>query len=453
MSWLEKYKQLKKISNVSLLEESPQLPIVIRGVIITFVVIIFLIIWASFATIQETSTTFGEIVPKGRIQKVQDPAGGVVKTVFVNNGEIVKRGQVLIKMDEASRKAELEKAQSREIALILNKERLEAYVAKKPADLLQWSQAVIQSKYNTVERQDQINNLLTEEKALLASQNTKRSEQREILHVQLAQQEDQLKKFENQLVVWDKHIGLLEQEQKIYLKLKTEQYISHRGYLTILRELNSARGERERLISEINRLKKVVTEYSHKISELDATLDAAAQKELGEVNDELLTVRHQIEKLESALQQTDIRAPVYGIIKGLRVFAGNVVQPGGLLVEVVPLNEDMVAETRIHPKDIGHVQVGDEVIVKPVAYDYARYGSIKGTLVEISASTFTDENDKPYYKAVTKLSRQYLQYGKQKKHLIPGMTVTADIITGKKTLMEYLLKPIRSSASEAFHER
>ncbi len=453
MNWFGKYRQLKKVSNASLLEESPQLPLVMRGIYVSFIVIVMLIIWASFATIQETATAYGEIVPKGRVQKVQDPTGGIVKEVLVNNGQTVEKGQVIIKMDEVARKAELEKARSREVTLILNQERLQAYIARKPPDWVQWSQAVVKSKYNAVEQQDKINNLLAEEKAYLISQNTKRAEQEQILKSQLDQEKEQLKKFENQLVVWDKHIKLLEEEQAIYLKLKREQYITHKGYLAILQELNSARGERERLQSEVRRIQDVIVEYTHKMQELDVSLNATAQQELGEINDELLGVRHQLEKLEDSLQQTSIRSPVHGIVKGVRVFAGNVVQPGALLVEIVPLDEKMLAEVHIDPKDIGFVQVGDPARIKLTTYDYARYGSINGTLIDVSPDSFLDENQKPYYKAVIQLEQQYVQQGHEKKSLIPGMTLTADIITGKKTLMTYLLKPIRTSTSTAFGER
>ena len=135
------------------------------------------------------------------------------------------------------------------------------------------------------------------------------------------------------------------------------------------------------------------------------------------------------------------------------MFAGNVVKPGGLLLEVVPYSQEMVVETRIRPRDIGHIKVGDPVTVKVLTYDYARYGSVKGTLTSISASTFTDTNtNKPYYRATTTLKSQYVGNPHHKKSL-PGMTVEADVTTGEKTLMQYLLKPIRSSTGSAFRER
>ncbi|WP_423063769.1 biotin/lipoyl-binding protein [Candidiatus Paracoxiella cheracis] len=238
MNLFKRYRQLKRMSTTALLEESPQLPLIFWGVIVISTIILLLILWASFATIQETAITYGEVVPMGHEQKVQHLEGGIVQQVFVSNGDEVKKGQLLIKMDEAASKAELEKARSQEIALTLNKERLEAYLEKKPANLLKWSQAVIRSKYNTVDRSEEIKELLEEEKALLASQNEKRQNQESILKDQLTQEQEQLKKFEHQLQVWDQHLKLLTEELEIFKKLKREQYVSHRGYLTILRELN-----------------------------------------------------------------------------------------------------------------------------------------------------------------------------------------------------------------------
>lgn len=453
MNLFKQYKQLKNISTASLLEESPQLPLIFWGVFVTAVIILALILWASFATIQEVATSYGEIIPIGHVQKVQHLEGGIVKSVLVSNGEEVRKGQLIIQMDETASKAELAEARSREIALILDKERLQAYIERQPANLVKWSQAVIQSKYNIVGRYDEINRLLQKEKALLDSQNEKRKNRREALEAQLEQKKTELKKYQHQLKVWARHLSLLTEEFEMYRKLRAENYVSHRDYLNILRDLNNAKGEQSRLITEISKLKEVIVEYHHKLKELDATFDAEALKELGIVDNKLLEERHEIERLENSLKHSDVYSPVTGIVKGLQVFASNVVKPGGLLVEIVPLNQEMVAETRIQPRDIGHIKIGDPVIVKALTYDYARYGSIKGKLIEISATTFLDENNKPYYKAVTKLNQQYLVHNNEKKYIKPGMTVTADIITGKKTLMQYLLKPIQTSTATAFRER
>ncbi|OGO93341.1 MAG: hypothetical protein A3F41_01420 [Coxiella sp. RIFCSPHIGHO2_12_FULL_44_14] len=451
MNFFKKYAYLKQASTASLLEESPQLFFIIRGIVIIAVIVLLLIAWASVATIQEVATTYGEIVPIDRVRSIQHLEGGIVKRVLVKDGEKIQEGQLLVQMDETASKAELEKTRSHEVTLMLDKERLQTYLSKKPADFQQWRDEIM--RHRVAVNEQEIDERLAKEKDLLISQNEDRTNQEEILKIQFIQQEQQLRKFEHQLQVWNKHLQLLTEEFSMYEKLKEEQYIAHRDYLTILRELNNAQGEQARLIAEITRLKESLIEHQYKLKELNSTLNTAAQKELGTVNDELVETHHLIEKLESTQQHTEVRAPLSGIIKGVRVFAGNVVQPGGLLLEIVPLNQEMLAETRIAPKDIGHVAINDPVVVKLFTYDYARYGSLKGKLIEVSASSFTDDEGRPYYKAVTKLNQQYLLHDKKKKQLIPGMTVEADIVTGQKTLMQYLLKPIQHSTTSAFRER
>jgi len=182
-------------------------------------------------------------------------------------------------------------------------------------------------------------------------------------------------------------------------------------------------------------------------------LKEKALNELGVVTSNLQETRHKIEKLEERLTRMSVKATISGTVKGVRVFAGNVVQPGGLLLEIVPHGQEFLVESRVNPRDIGHIKVGDPVVIKILTYDYARYGSIKGKLTAISASTFDDPDGKPYYKATTSLNQQYLASRKGKKKLKAGMTVEASIVTGEKTLLQYILKPIHTTAGKAFRER
>lgn len=448
-----RYKQLHLISTATLLEESLHLRLILRAVIAVAILVALLVGWSAFVKIKETAQTFGELVPEGRVQVVQHLEGGIVSAVLVKNGDSVKQGQLLVQFSPASAQAELSQLRSREISLILNSERLRAYLDKKQANLLHWSDRVVKSKYNTVKNHQQIKNLLEDEKRYLAAQNKQREDQLSVLEATLQQRKEQLKEVENQKKVWEKHIELLTKQFDMYHKLRQKSLIAHKDYLTILREMNKAKGEYTGLLSKIEQTKQAIIEAKSKLNEVDSKLNEAAQKELGQANDDLLEVRHKIEKLEDQLKRTNVRAPVAGTVKGLEVAPGNVVKPGGLLLEVVPESETMVAETRVNPRDIGHIKVGDNVVVKVLTYDYARYGSIQGKLINLSASTFMDKEGKPYYKATISLAQQYVGRGATQKTLRPGMTVEANVQTGSKTLLQYLLKPIRTSASTAFRER
>lgn len=149
-----------------------------------------------------------------------------------------------------------------------------------------------------------------------------------------------------------------------------------------------------------------------------------------------------------------MRSPVRGIVKGLKLHTvGGVVAPGEVLLEIVPMDEELIVETRISPYDIGHVQVNQPAKVKVIAYDFARYGAISGVLKSISASTFRDDDGVPFYKGIIDLDKNHLGDDPDTNLVLPGMTVQADINTGEKSILQYLLKPIYVSASQAFRER
>ena len=447
------YHQLQKISTATLLEESGHLKLILKAVSTLVILLIVFIIWAAFTKIKETAVTYGEVVPKGQVQVIQHLEGGIITKVLVSNGERVKKGQLLIQFKPEATQAELDQLRGREISLILDTERLRAYIDGKSADIVKWSQAVINSKYNTVGHKAEIQKILGDEKILLNSMNTKRFDQENVLKVMIDRRKEELREAKQQRAVWKRHLDLLNKEFAMYEKLKKRNLIAHKDFLIVLRDLNKANGEYVRLGSDITQAAQDILEAENKLKELDSSLREKALTELGTISETLLETRHKIEKLEERLGRTNIKATVNGVVKGLAVFAGNVVQPGGLLLEIVPEGREFVVESRVNPRDIGHIKVGDPVVVKILTYDYARYGSLTGKLTSISASTFNDDDGKPYYKATIALDNQYLDSRKGKKQLKAGMTVEASIVTGEKTLLQYILKPIHTTAGKAFRER
>ena len=447
------YNQLHQISTATLLEESSHLRIVMHGIIIVAFLIIALIVWASFSSIKEVAVTYGEVIPKGKIQVIQHLEGGIVSKIYVNDGDTVKKGQMLVEMDIASVQTELSQLRGRDITLTLDEERMRAFLSNKKANLIQWSDQVIKSKYNTVNNQEQISALLEDEKKHLASQYKAYNDQKSILDVTLAKAHEHLREMNSQIKVSTKHIKLLTEEFNMYHKLKESDYISHRDYLVVVRELNQAKGELVSLKSRFEQGKQEITESEYKLRELSSAARAKVQQELGTVNDKLLETRHRIEKFEERIERSRIVSPVTGIIKGVSVFASNVIQPGAKLLEVVPLSKVMLVETHVNPRDIGHIHVGDDVKIKILTFDFARYGAITGKLKKLSASTFQESDKEPYYKATITLDKQYIGDNGNEKKLKPGMTVQADIVTGEKTILQYLMKPIHRARDAAFSER
>lgn len=229
----ENYRQLKRISKATLLEESGHLKLVLKVIFILVLLIIGFVIWAAFTTVKETAITYGEIIPQGKVRIIQHFEGGIVKEVLVNNGDEVKRGQSLIRLKPEVVKSELDQLRSREISQILDSERLHAYINNKKANLIQWSQVIINSKYNTVKNKNKIQKMLENEKNLLASMNQKRSDQESVLKVAIEQRKEELKQMLNQLKVWKRHLNLLNKTFKMYENLKEKNLIAHKDFLIV----------------------------------------------------------------------------------------------------------------------------------------------------------------------------------------------------------------------------
>lgn len=445
-------KQLKYISDAIYLEEASNIQLIMRGLVTVAALLLALIIWAAFAKITETTSTFGQLIPEGEIQTVQHLEGGIVAKLLVKEGDNVKKDQVVIQLRTTELEAELQELQSNEASLLLESLRLKAFLQNKNADPKVWAKELLASKYNEV-KPSEVKDLIGNQIYLLQSQYNELKQKEEGLQDNLAQHKEELNELMNKKKIWQTHIKLLTEEFKMYEGLKSKQYISSRDYLTIMREMNQAQGEGATLDSRAAQAKEAIGETQNKLEELAATARKDAYTQLTKDESELLALRFKISRAREQIARSAIKAPISGTVKGITVYPGNVAKPATVLMEIVPEGDKLIAESRIQPQDIGYIRVGAPVKVKVVTYDYARFGTINGKVYNISASTFLDDKGNPFYKAKIALDQQYLGSNAHKKALKAGMTIQADIITGSKTLLEYLLKPIQRSVTDSFRER
>ena len=189
-------------------------------------------------------------------------------------------------------------------------------------------------------------------------------------------------------------------------------------------------------------------------AELLARLREASGKEASKLGSELAELEQALQRARARVRRLKVRAPVAGVVKGLAVNTiGSVVEPGAVLMEIVPIGKSLVVESRVSTADVGHIRAGQPVEVRVASYESARFGTVEGTLERVSASTYVDEHGKPYYRAEVALSRKYLGNDPERAPLLPGMTVEADIITGHKSLLDDILKPVYRGFQTAFRER
>lgn len=435
VNWLDNDDTPRALTQSIALEES-HVPGILQtsiGLIAGFLGVFLL--WASLAPVEEVATTSGQIIPSGYIQNIQHLDGGIIQDIMVEDGQLVEKGQPLLKLDATNAEADLGQMKSRQTTLRLQAERLRSF-----------SNGNFSGASN--------HTLTADELDILRSMEDSRATQQNVLRDQLAQREKELEGIKATRAMLEKNVILMKREYDINRRMTARGSGSQIQEMTSERELNALRGQLSESMSQEKRAYDGINEARNRLQSLDAGLKEEAMKTLGQVEGELAETTKAIAKLENTSQRTTINSPVRGLVKGLSVHTiGAVVEPGRILMEIVPIEEELMVEALISPADVGNLAKGQDVKIKVSAYDFARYGNIPGNIDTISASTFQSEDGQSFYKAKIKLARNFVGTNAGKNQILPGMTVQADIVTGKKTVLEYLLKPIHQATQNAFQEK
>ena len=433
-------RQTRFLAQSVILEEGGSSGLV-RAAMITICVVICLFVgWSMVTNVDEVAVTSGEVVPSGQLQAIQHLEGGIVREILIEEGQLVERGQTMIRLDPTAAFTELQKLEARRAGLEIRSERLRAVGAGGVPD---WSK--VGNRYpSMIQDQQRIYEGTLE--ALFSRQETIRK--------QIEQRRSDLDVLVEREQTLNRSADIFAQELDVRERLYKEGLSSKIAYLDAKRQLNTARGELADLYSERDRATEAIKESQSRLDEIETEAREQALAELSESANELIQVEEALVEARDRVNRLEISAPVRGIVKGLLVHTvGGVIPPGEVIAEVVPLHKELVVEAKIQPRDVGHVRIGQPVTVKVTTYDSARFGGITGELRDVSASTFLDEQGDPYYKGIIELDRNYVGHDETQNRIMPGMTVQADIKTGKKTLFEYLLKPVYSSVSTSFRER
>lgn len=417
------------------LEEAPVPRLLLSAVALCCLTVAIFVTWAAISRIPEKVSAPGTVIPHGYSQTVQHLEGGIVREIMVREGDLVEAGQPLMQLDNTNATADLGQMNARLRALQLRGERLRQFVgvSEKTGD-----EAA----------------LTPEERAILTSMEESRESQRQVLREQIAQKKGELEGLQSSESTLRKNVALSESENNIRQTLLNKGYSSKLAALETEQKLNAMRGQLSDVISQGQRAEDAIREAESRLLSLDADLKQQAMQELGETEADIAELNQSMSKYQGTLSRTTIAAPVRGIVKGLTVNTiGAVIEQGKVLLEIVPLGAELILEALVQPMSIGNLQVGQKVDVKITAYDSTRYGAVPGHLESISASTFQTAEGAVYYKAQVRLERSYVGKDDTKNLILPGMTAQADIITGNRTILEYLLKPIYTTLESGFHER
>jgi len=405
-------------------------------------VIIWLIVWAYYAEIDALTRGQGKIIPSHQLQIIQNLEGGIVSEILVEEGESVKKGQILIKIDDTNfisnflenelRYNELEAKSIRLLAESTgNKFKASKEIEKKSPELIKHEKSLYLSNL------EQLNNNVLIYKRRLAQKRNERTEA-----------EAKLKQLQL-------NYKLIQQEVDINRPLVEKGIVSEVEFLQLQRQQSSLQGEMQAIKLSIPRLISVIEEQKNNIKEVNLKFRNTAKELYNETKAEMERLKRTNIAREDKVKRTYVRSPVDGTINQLLVnTVGGVVRPGMDIVEIVPSQDNLLVEAKIRPADIAFLYPGQKAIVKFSAYDFAIYGSLKGELTHISADTIVDEIDKQsYYLVRIKTDKNYLGSEKKKLKLIVGMTADVDIITGKKTVLDYILKPILRARENTLSER
>ena len=425
--------------NKALIEDAPRVVRLTIWGLIAFVV--FCLLWANFAVVDEVTRGDGKAIPSSRLQKIQNLEGGIVAELFVREGQIVNAGDPLLRLDDTRFASNVGETEADRLALLLRVERLSAEVQDR--------ELVVADEVREKAPRQADNEI-----QLFNSRKQQLLDEVAGLEEQLIQRQQELREFASKQGQFRNSLSLLRQEIRMSEPLVAEGAISQVEVLRLKRAEVEARGQLEATTLAIPRAQSAIKEVERKIDETRGRFRSDALTQLNEARTELSKIQSTGKALEDRVNRTLVISPVRGIVKQLLVTTiGGVIQPGSDLVEIVPLGENLLVEARIRPQDIAFLHPGQEAMVKFTAYDYTIYGGLKAELEQIGADTVTDDDGNSFYVIKLRTNKSHLGSEEHPLLIIPGMVASVDIITGKKSVLSYLLKPIIRARAEALRER
>jgi len=417
-------------------------PTRLRFVLYFWVVAIFMFVtWANFALIDEIARGDGEIIPSGENQMIQNLEGGIVEEILVNEGQEVKKGQILIKIDN-------QKSKSSFSSNTIKADALETKIVRLNAEA-SGQKFKVSSKLKK-----RLPEFVENEKSLYETNKQQLNSKLNALKERLSQKKTELSEAQNQLEYLKASSDYISKEVKMTQPMVAKGVRSKIDFLKLKREANEIISKYDATKKSIPRLKSAIKEVRSTIKEATLIFQGEAKVKMNEAIVELRGLRATSTALEDQVSRTVVRSPMNGIVQKLFIHTvGGVIKPGQDIMEIVPSDQTLLVEVKIKPSDIAFIYFGQKAIVKFSAYDFAIYGGLDGEVVLISADTIKDQKDNVFYTVRIKTNQNYLGDENKPLKIIPGMTVSVDIITGQKSVLDYILKPILKTKQYTFTER
>jgi len=407
----------------------------------TLLLLVIFLIWAAFSELEEVTRGEGKVVPSSHVQVIQNLEGGIVSEILVNVGDKVKKDQLLVRLDQTRFSSSFEENRAKYLSNKAKSARLKAEATGTaliiPEDILR-------------ERPD----IAARERQLYESRRMELNSSAEIKRQQIAQRTQEVKELEAKLEELNRTYSLLQKEIGMIKPLVKKGAASDVEVLQLERQASQMEGDINRTRHEIPRARSKLEESQAALREMNLNFRNKANTESNEVLREVDESASSSLALKDRLDRTSVRSPVDGIVNRVMVkTVGGVVQPGMDIVEIVPMHGNLEIEAKIKPSDIAFLHPGQKATIKFSAYDYTIYGSLNAELEHVSADSITDEKGNSFFIVRLRTDKSYLGTTKQPLPIMPGMITTVDILTGKKTVLSYILKPVLKARHMALRER
>ena len=399
------------------------------------------LLWAGFAVLEEVTTGEGKAIPSSKVQVIQNLEGGIVSDIFVREGQVVDKGDTLLRLDDTRFMSSRSESEVDRLTLTAQVERLAAEAEGRSLTL----PAEVTSSAPQV---------AADEQALYESRQRRLASEQRTLNEQLRQKTQELAEFRSKQEQFRSSLSLVQQELDMSAPLVSSGAVSPVEILRLKRNAVELRGSMNANTLAIPRAEAAISEIKSRVQESELGFRADAARELNEKRNDLARISASRIAIDDRMSRTTVVSPVRGIVKTLKVNTiGGVVQPGSDLLEIVPLEDNLLIEAKVRPQDVAFLHPGQKAMVKFSAYDYTLYGGLPARLELIGADTITDDKDNSFYLIQVRTDSNHLGSDSRPLLIIPGMIATVDIITGEKSVLDYLLKPVLKARAEALRER
>lgn len=441
--WAKEKADLAEARALSMLDVEDDLPLS-KHMLLGFIALFFalFIIWANLAPLDEVTRGEGKIIPSSEVQALQSLEAGIIEEFLVKEGQEVTTGQVLVRLSDVEASSDLGANNARYLGLLASITRLQAEAEGKST--VNFPPEVMKGAPSSV----------TEEMNAFRANQLSVQNQINILEQQSAQREQEVRELESRVSDTRGVIRLQQQEMDMIAPMVANGSAPKLELLQLERTIKEKTAELNGYLSSLPRAKSAIGEVRARVNDIKSTAKAQAQTELAAKQIELSEIGERLGALKDRKTRTEIKSPVNGTIQDITVnTVGGVVRPGEDFIKIVPKDDQLIIEAKIKPSDRAFIYPGQKAVIKITAYDYSIYGGLEGELVDISADTFEDEKQNTFYKVKLRTYETQIKHNGETLPITIGMVASVDILTGKKTVMEYILKPLIKTLGDAMNER